>query len=113
MFILAQAASTSLIVLNYQFNTDFIIENFCKNTDKPELHCDGKCHLQKQIEADSEQKSETPTVPTEAISLVLAFNQIPSFEMIFSNSSLNLKNSLYLEGKYSNPLQSIFHPPQV
>ena len=33
----------------YQLNIDYIIETYCVNKDKPELQCNGKCHLAKQI----------------------------------------------------------------
>ncbi|MGB0916630.1 MAG: hypothetical protein ACPGU4_03480 [Flavobacteriales bacterium] len=108
-----QMMSASLILVNYEVNTAYIIENFCENTDKPELHCDGKCHLKKQIEADSEQKSETPSALTEIVTFVLAVEEVPSFELEFFSTETNTNNSLYLEGNYSNHLQSIFHPPQV
>ena len=110
---LVHAASTSLIVLNYQVNTDFIIENFCENTDKPEMHCDGKCHLSKQIQADTEQKSEAPVAESEIMTFVLSIEETAVFEFGFVESRLAQANSLYLEGNYSNHLQSIFHPPQV
>ncbi|WP_405569959.1 hypothetical protein [Winogradskyella sp. Asnod2-B02-A] len=38
-------------MLYYQLNIDYIIETYCINTDKPELKCNGKCHLAKQLTA--------------------------------------------------------------
>jgi hypothetical protein len=35
----------------YQLNIDYIVETYCINTDKPELQCNGKCHLAKQLTA--------------------------------------------------------------
>ena len=105
--------SSSLIVLNYEVNTSYIIENFCENTDKPEMHCDGKCHLTKQIQADTEQKSEAPAAESEIMTFVLSIEKTAAFEFKFFESGLAQANSLYLEGNYSNHLQSIFHPPQV
>lgn len=35
----------------YQLNIDYIIETYCVNTDKPEMQCNGKCHLAKQLTA--------------------------------------------------------------
>ncbi len=35
----------------YQLNIDYIIENYCINKNKPELQCNGKCHLAKQLTA--------------------------------------------------------------
>ncbi|MCF8464090.1 MAG: hypothetical protein K9G41_04575 [Flavobacteriales bacterium] len=111
--LLVQVMSASLIVFNYKVNTAYIIENFCENSDKPELHCDGKCHLSKQIQADSEQKSETPAAESEIINLVLTVEKTAGFEFKFFQTEIAQANSLYLEGTYSNPLHSIFHPPQV
>jgi len=108
-----QMMSASMILLNYEVNTAYIIENFCENTDKPELKCNGKCHLIKQIKADSEQKSETPASLTELTVFVLALEEIAYFEFRSIDSEPIASNSLYLEGNYSNHLQSIFHPPQV
>ncbi|WP_405563641.1 hypothetical protein [Polaribacter sp. Asnod6-C07] len=36
----------------YQLNIDYIIETYCVNKNKPELQCNGKCHLAKQISND-------------------------------------------------------------
>ncbi len=36
-------------VLYYQLNIDYIIETYCVNKEKPELQCNGKCHLAKQL----------------------------------------------------------------
>lgn len=110
---LVQIMGSSLIVLNYEVNTSYIIENFCENTDKPEMHCDGKCHLTKQIQEDTEQKSEAPAAESEIMTFVLSIEETAVFEFGFLESRLAKANSLYLEGNYSNPLQSIFHPPQV
>lgn len=38
-------------VLYYQLNIDYIIDTYCINKDKPELQCNGKCHLAKQLTA--------------------------------------------------------------
>jgi len=110
---LVQTMSSSLILLNYEVNTAYIIEKFCENKDKPKLHCNGKCHLAKQIHADSEQKSETPVASTEILALVLACTTLESFEFNHVATESIASNSLYIEGNYSNHLQSIFHPPQV
>lgn len=34
----------------YEYNRDFIAAAFCINRDRPDLHCDGKCYLQKQLQ---------------------------------------------------------------
>jgi len=45
-------------VIYYQLNIDYIIETYCINTDKPELKCNGKCHLSKQLKLTANEKSK-------------------------------------------------------
>lgn len=46
-------------VLYYELNVDYIIETYCVNKDKPELQCNGKCHLSKQLQLASPEKSNS------------------------------------------------------
>lgn len=110
---LAHAGSTSLLVLNYQVNTDFIIKNFCENTDKPEMHCDGKCHLTKQIDQEESQKSENPISVNGGISFVLTIQELPIFRIDqVDQSSLSI-NSPCMVKNYGSHLLGVFHPPKV
>lgn len=38
-------------VAYFQLNLDYIIETYCVNKEKPELQCNGKCHLVNQLTA--------------------------------------------------------------
>ncbi len=110
---LAQMFSASIIVLNYEVNQSYIIENFCENTDKPEMSCNGKCHLTKQIQQDSQNKEDVPVLLTEMLNFVLSVEEIPAYEF-HTHDSKELKfNSNYIQSNYSNELESLFRPPQV
>ena len=37
------------VYLDFELRKEFIIKNLCENRFKPELHCDGKCYLAKQL----------------------------------------------------------------
>ena len=37
------------VYLDFELRKDFIIKNLCENRFKPQLHCDGKCYLAKQL----------------------------------------------------------------
>ena len=45
-------------VFEYIVNYDFIVKKLCENKEKPELACNGKCHLAKELAKASE--SEKP-----------------------------------------------------
>ena len=38
-----------LPIYDYFLNYDYIVNVLCVNKDKPEMHCDGKCYLKKEI----------------------------------------------------------------
>ncbi len=40
----------------YMLNKDYITEAFCVNKDKPELECNGKCHMKDVMEKNEEKK---------------------------------------------------------
>ncbi|WP_347373951.1 hypothetical protein [Aequorivita sp. Q41] len=40
-------------------NIDYIIETYCINKDKPELQCNGKCHLSEKLQIVSSEKNDT------------------------------------------------------
>lgn len=38
-----------VVLLHFMANRAYIVEHFCENKDKPQLHCEGKCYLHKQL----------------------------------------------------------------
>ncbi|MBX6380175.1 MAG: hypothetical protein IRZ01_05775 [Thermoflavifilum aggregans] len=50
--VLLQAFSKNLIILDYHLNIKYISTHLCVNRNHPELHCEGKCFLKKQLEKD-------------------------------------------------------------
>jgi len=50
----------SLITINYFINQAEITELFCINKEKPQLKCNGKCHLLQEITDLDDNKDENP-----------------------------------------------------
>jgi hypothetical protein len=48
LFLLPQVSNT-FVWFNYELNKAAITEEFCVNKAKPELKCNGKCHLADQL----------------------------------------------------------------
>jgi len=53
----------SVITASYFVNQTEIIELFCINKEKPQLNCDGKCHLVTQLTEVETDTKETPFPP--------------------------------------------------
>lgn len=41
-------------------NYDYIVNVLCENKDKPQMQCNGKCYLAKQLAKESKQNHENP-----------------------------------------------------
>jgi len=53
----------TFVTLSFYVNQSEIAELFCINKEKPELKCDGKCHLATQIEKVETDEENTPFTP--------------------------------------------------
>ncbi|MGZ3884929.1 MAG: hypothetical protein ACXVP0_01360 [Bacteroidia bacterium] len=53
--IILSQASSSIILLSYQMNKEYIAKNLCENRDKPDMDCCGKCVVKKELDKDTQQ----------------------------------------------------------
>ena len=60
----------------FKLNQSEIIRKFCVNKDKPALHCNGKCHLMKELSVGSKTDKDHHPVLAESF-LPLFFQQYP------------------------------------
>ncbi|CAM3915532.1 hypothetical protein FLCU109888_08650 [Flavobacterium cucumis] len=103
-----------LPVLEYAVNYDYIVNNLCENKSKPELNCNGKCHLTKQLAKASESSSENSSEKKIAFEQteIVFFQEIPSIEM----RQIYFLNKTSIGNNYSNLYFHLndcafFHPP--
>ena len=102
------------ILTNYIIQYKFYVEVLCVNKNKPELKCNGKCHLAKELKTVDEEpvKPELPQKykdKTEDIFLIHDFSNLISSE---------LTNHINSYSNYTPPFLSfcfkgnIFQPPE-
>lgn len=46
----------------FELNIDYIVETYCINKDKPEMHCNGKCHLIDQLAIGTPKKDSAKSI---------------------------------------------------
>ncbi len=64
-------------VLDYMANYDYIVNTLCENKDKPELECNGKCHLSKELAKEAGTDDKNPlnkTIKTEIPQIIISEN---------------------------------------
>lgn len=106
-----------LPMVDYWVNYEYIAKELCENKAKPEMHCDGKCHLKKELAKASEEEkpiSSDKKATSKQESEVLFFESKTTLisKPILFFTSLKVKN------KYQNlyaylSTHTIFHPPSV
>jgi len=106
-----QSVGKVLYVVRYYAYQDYIEKTFCKNQNKPELDCKGKCHLMKQIE--EEDKGEIPhqsRPPKMKEDIVFCCHQQTSTQPV--SYSYDSVFSYYTEPLSDLAKQPIFQPPR-
>ncbi|WP_418499385.1 hypothetical protein [Flagellimonas sp.] len=104
-------------VMEYVANYDYIAKVLCENKDRPQLHCNGKCYLAKQLQKQQkdqdknpfgEQRSKTEIQPTVFFQSLLVFDFDTLFQ-VYPN-----KNSFLYQGIHSQLfISDIPHPPEM
>lgn len=108
--ILTQTFNKVAIFSVYLLNKEFITAKYCENKNKPKMHCNGKCHLNKQLkEQDKHENSAKNNSKDEQETQLFCqsfINMNAFLNWINCNSNLN-----YLEKKSDPELSSVFRPP--
>jgi hypothetical protein len=98
-----------VIMLEYKINFSYVASVLCENRDKPEMHCNGQCHLRKQLEKDQQQE-KNGTSAKEKFGVVF-IDDLLSFNLQ-SLASFTRLTTFYQDVALPNPTFSFFRPPQ-
>ncbi len=111
--ILAQSFSSLFIVAHYEWNKKLITAKYCENKTKPKMHCNGLCHLRKQLIVQ-EKKEKNPASPLKDKLDTFQFFQARAVSSSLIRDFTIVKHfSVYHEGKLLELLNAVFHPPSA
>lgn len=102
-------------MVDFKINQDFIAKVLCINKETPELQCNGKCQLAKEL-----KKVDTPTernAPAQKIEELKLEYFAPKTKNLYQSRRIKLvtsKNIFFKEQlKISLFSEAIFHPPKT
>ena len=101
-------------VIDYAINYDYITEVLCINKAKPELHCNGKCHLMKELaKAADDDKPLTSDKKQNANQLVdVIVAEVISCHFAILDFTASKGSTSGYANLYSHlDCDAIFHPP--
>lgn len=96
----------------FELNKEMIVKTLCINKDQPEMHCDGKCFLKKELDNIDRDHSNAKSQRIKAEQHI--FIQAQAIEEILSFPSIIRKQFHSIKNPYFFLLtNSLLRPPQV
>lgn len=101
-------------VIEYVVNYEYIAKVLCENKAKPQMHCNGKCHLMKELAkaSDAENPKSSDKKGSVQPTDVLFFEEIKSFKInTFISSNTQKINKSYSDLYFYLNGDAVFRPP--
>lgn len=101
----------------YEVNQDFVAATLCENQEKPELECNGKCYLMKQLQkAEISPISDNEEQKRVINPFMLKMDLFSASRFFWEQEGISIENPAhdysFQNGSVSEGnLSSIFHPP--
>lgn len=105
-----------VVYLDFELNKEYIIQNLCENRFKPELKCNGKCYLAKQLHKIAEDKASKEADRQEQSFKKLLEETFHHENFVFTQTFRSVSyvvqnNFFYQMSHYSTLISSLFRPP--
>ncbi len=101
-------------VMYYQLNITTIIEKYCVNKERPQLHCNGKCYLMSQMKATTSTSSDDAKSGAITEAFIPLFFQDSTIQLAYNTSYfIDCKQHWRLKQTSTEDIpKNIDHPPQ-
>lgn len=101
-----------LPLLDYVVHYHYIATQLCENRDKPELLCNGKCYLKKELNTEH-NKNHQCEMKIQLVDLFVP-NESVAFEEEKTAILLERKNTIHrCKFSFQNYYSEFFHPPLI
>ncbi len=109
--------SPAIPIADYVINYKHISQDLCENKDKPWMHCNGKCHLKKEIkkvlEDDNPGKKKT-TLPTLKLKEYTWYHSIGLHKKYYPKFFFQLEKQIIITQKtFKGYLSDMIKPPPL
>ncbi len=112
MIWLCQLSGRYVTILGFYMNQAYIAKNLCVNRSKPELHCNGKCHLAKKMSEEDKKDRENPDRKTDSSNEVFytAIEEQNVLKPLFTSITHSWVNPYCINIPIGQP-SAVFRPP--
>ena len=95
----------------YELNIDYIIENYCVNKEKPQLQCNGKCHLATQLATNTDSSKGSSYLTSLFESFVPVYFQRNKSVSFYKKENTIVLNNWYYYKSHTSVFRDIVNPP--
>jgi len=102
----------AIVITNYIVDYDYISQILCINKEEPEMKCNGKCHLTKELnktESSDDNESKNNSRTNLEIGITYFFNAKEEIQIIQFHSFK--KSSFFYTDFYNTPFINSFDKP--
>jgi len=103
----------ALPLMNFALNYDYIVQNLCENSNRPELSCHGKCYLAKELSTTEKQQRTDHSVKISSLDIFIVKDIMDAERSENSGDLYRLAFSDYRNDYRYHFSFDIFHPPLI
>ena len=109
--------SPAIPMVDYVVNYKHISQDLCENKDKPWMHCNGKCHLKKEIKkvlGNENPGKKKATIPTLKLKEYTYYYRIDLLKKYYLKLTFQPKRQIIITQKtFKGYLPDMIKPPPV
>ena len=109
----AAMLQTYVPLISYAVNKEYIANVLCENKSKPQMHCNGKCHLNKELTKAGNEESKSNSGTRNEVMDFLAIQINSGEELNYTASTTSDLTYSYNDNYSFNFPGTIFHPPTL
>lgn len=108
--LICQCFSKLGIIAYYQINRDFIASHLCINRDKPQMHCNGKCYLNRKLRSDEKPDQNKGNNDNKIELSIFCATDVFNLNTPMNGTEVSYPEliTVYLQSR----TRFLFHPPQ-
>jgi hypothetical protein len=98
----------------FKLNREYIAKVLCENRKRPELHCDGKCYLAKQLKQQKDKQDKETSEKVHNMPVIQLFTPEP-YAYHFESQARKFREPVqffYQQPCYSAPAGKLLRPPK-
>lgn len=105
------------VYLDFELRKEYIVENLCENRFTPQLHCNGKCYLAKQLHKVAQEHARSET-EKQSENIKKSWLDVFEISCFIENTFHEVTKAPQISSDYlayfsSDFFDAILHPPTV